>query len=149
MKIQPVVLCGGSGTRLWPLSREQHPKQLLALNGAKLSLLQETVRRMDGLEERLARPADPVVICNEDYRFLVADQMRAIDAKTRSIILESSGRGTAPALTAAALHTLADGDPVLVIMPSDHVIAEREAFHDAVRHGTALALAGHIVTFGV
>ena len=149
MKIQPVVLCGGSGTRLWPLSREQHPKQLLALNGAKLSLLQETVRRMDGLEERLARPADPVVICNEDYRFLVADQMRAIGAKTRSILLESSGRGTAPALTAAALHTLADGDPVLVIMPSDHVIAEREAFHDAVRHGTALALAGHIVTFGV
>jgi len=149
MKIQPVVLCGGSGTRLWPLSREQHPKQLLALNGGKLSLLQETMRRMDGLEAKLARPSAPVVICNEDYRFLVADQLRAAGIKPRTIILEPSGKGTAPALTLAALHSLADDDPVLIVMPSDHVIGDRDAFHDAIRHGTALALAGHVVTFGV
>ncbi|HEY4301719.1 MAG TPA: mannose-1-phosphate guanylyltransferase/mannose-6-phosphate isomerase [Candidatus Didemnitutus sp.] len=149
MKIQPVILCGGSGTRLWPLSREQHPKQLLPLNGGELSLLQETLLRMDGLETKLARPSAPVILCNEDYRFLVADQMRAVGVKPHSILLEPAGRGTAPALTLAALHARDDDDPVLVVMPSDHVIAGRDAFHDAIRHGTALALAGHVVTFGV
>src|SRR5689334_21383548 len=78
LKIQPVILCGGSGTRLWPLSREQHPKQLLALDGGDSTLLQQTIRRMDGLESKLAPPAAPVLLCSEDYRFLVADQLRAI-----------------------------------------------------------------------
>jgi mannose-1-phosphate guanylyltransferase/mannose-6-phosphate isomerase len=149
MKIQPVILCGGAGTRLWPLSREQHPKQLLALSGGEASLLQETVQRLDGLEGKLARPSAPVILCNEDYRFLVSDQLRTKGIKAQSIILEPAGRGTAPALTLAALHVRADDDPVLVVMPSDHVITGRDAFHDAVRHGTALALAGHVVTFGV
>src|SRR5690349_17431142 len=121
MMLQPVILCGGSGTRLWPLSREQHPKQLLALDGGDSTLLQQTIRRMDGLESKLAPPAAPVLLCSEDYRFLVADQLRAIGMRPRSIILEPCGKGTAPALTLAALHTLAD-DPVLVVMPSDHVI---------------------------
>jgi mannose-1-phosphate guanylyltransferase/mannose-6-phosphate isomerase len=149
MKIQPIILCGGAGTRLWPLSREQHPKQLLALSGGEASLLQETLQRMEGLEGKLAAPSAPVVLCNEEYRFLVADQMRAIGVKPRSIILEPAGRGTAPALTLAALHVRDDDDPVLIVMPSDHVIERRDAFHDAIRHGTALALAGHVVTFGV
>ncbi|HKA38132.1 MAG TPA: mannose-1-phosphate guanylyltransferase/mannose-6-phosphate isomerase [Burkholderiales bacterium] len=148
LKIQPVVLCGGSGTRLWPLSREQHPKQLLALNG-KLSLLQETVRRMEGLAARSARPSAPLVLCNEEYRFMVAAQLRAIGAPARSIILEPAGKGTAPALTLAALHALADADPVLTVMPSDHVIAGPEAFHDAILHGAALAAEGCIVALGV
>jgi|SRR5882672_728893 len=148
MKVQPVVLCGGSGTRLWPLSREQHPKQLLALNG-DLSLLQETVRRMDGLSVNPAPTAPPVVLCNEDYRFMVADQLRAIGVASHSILLEPAGRGTGPALTLAALHTLADTDPVLAVMPSDHVITGRAAFHEAVRRGAALAAEGCIVTFGV
>jgi mannose-1-phosphate guanylyltransferase / mannose-6-phosphate isomerase len=145
MTIQPVVLCGGSGTRLWPLSRERHPKQLLDLNG-KLSLLQETVGRMEGLG---TRSVPPVVLCNEEYRFMVAEQLRAVGAPARSIILEPSGKGTAPALTLAALHALPDNDPVLVVMPSDHVIAGREAFHDSILHAAAFAAAGCIVALGV
>ena len=123
MKIQPVVLCGGSGTRLWPLSREQHPKQLLALNG-DLSLLQETVRRLDGLAVQPAPAAAPVVLCHEEYRFMIADQLRAIGARARSIILEPAVKGTAPALTLAALHVVKDDDPVLVVMPSDKKTVE-------------------------
>jgi mannose-1-phosphate guanylyltransferase/mannose-6-phosphate isomerase len=148
MRIQPVILCGGSGTRLWPLSREQHPKQLLAFNGDSLSLLQHTARRLDGLAVNPA-PAAPIVLCNEEHRFMVAEQLRAIGVEPAAIILEPTGKGTAPALTLAALHALADEDPVLVIMPSDHVIEGREAFHDAVRRGAALAAEGSIVTFGV
>ena len=146
--IQPLVLCGGSGTRLWPLSRERHPKQLLALNG-ELSLLQETVRRMAGLAGRGAPPLAPIVLCNEEYRFMVADQLRATGAPARSVILEPAGKGTAPALTLGALHALPDDDPVLVVMPSDHVIAGPEAFHDAVLHGAALAAEGCIAALGV
>lgn len=149
MRIQPVVLCGGSGTRLWPLSREQHPKQLLTLNGDSLSLLQQTVRRLDDLAISSVLPAAPIVLCNEVHRFMVADQLRAIGVQPSAIILEPAGKGTAPALTLAALHALADDDPVLVIMPSDHVISGREAFHDAVRRGTALAAGECIVTLGV
>jgi mannose-1-phosphate guanylyltransferase/mannose-6-phosphate isomerase len=146
MRIQPVILCGGSGTRLWPLSREQHPKQLLAFNGDKLTLLQQTARRLEGLAIEVA---PPIVLCNEDHRFMVADQLRAAGAPPGVILLEPVGKGTAPALTLAALHALADDDPVLVVMPSDHVIAGRDAFHQAVLRGAALAAEGCIVTFGV
>ena len=146
MRIQPVILCGGSGTRLWPLSREQHPKQLLALNGDSLSLLQHTARRLDGLT---ISAAPPIVLCNEDHRFMVADQLRAVGAQPAAIMLEPVGKGTAPALTLAALHALADDDPVLMVMPSDHVIAGREAFHHAVLRAAALAAEGCIVSFGV
>jgi mannose-1-phosphate guanylyltransferase / mannose-6-phosphate isomerase len=144
MKIQPVVLCGGSGTRLWPLSREQYPKQLLAVNG-ELTLLQATVRRLDGLA---AGVASPVAVCNEEHRFLVAEQLREIGAGALSIILEPAGRGTAPALTVAALHPLADDDPVLLAMPSDHMIAGCKAYHEAIERGAALADEGCVVTFG-
>ena len=148
MRIQPVVLCGGSGTRLWPLSREQFPKQLLALNG-DLTLLQATIRRVEGFAVTPAAPASPLIVCNEEHRFLVAEQLRAIGTRTSSIILEPEGRGTAPALTLAALHPLADDDPVLLVVPSDHVISDQQAFHDAIEHGAALAAEGHLVTFGV
>src|SRR5512146_1361159 len=147
MRIQPVVLCGGSGTRLWPLSREQYPKQLLALNG-ELTLLQATLRRMNGFPTA-AQPAAPIVVCNEEHRFLISEQLRAIGVQAGAIILEPVGRGTAPALTLAALHPLADDDPVLLVMPSDHAILEQKSFLDAMGKGAALADAGNLVTFGV
>jgi mannose-1-phosphate guanylyltransferase/mannose-6-phosphate isomerase len=137
--IQPVILCGGSGTRLWPLSREHHPKPLHAVNGER-TLLQETALRCQG---------EPLVVCNESHRFLVQEQLRRAGVRPKAILLESKGRGTAPALTLAAIHAVTADDPVLVAMPSDHFIVQGEAFRHAVERGAALAHQGKIVTFGV
>ena len=137
--MQPVILCGGSGTRLWPLSREYHPKPLHAVNGER-TLLQQTALRCQG---------DPLVICNESHRFLVQDQLRRAGIRPRAILLESKGRGTAAALTLAAVHAVTADDPVLLAMPSDHFIPQREAFEQAVARGAAYAQAGKIVAFGV
>jgi mannose-1-phosphate guanylyltransferase / mannose-6-phosphate isomerase len=137
--IQPVILCGGSGTRLWPLSREHHPKPLHAVNGER-TLLQETALRCN---------ADPIIVCNETHRFLVHEQLRRAGSRPRTILLESHGRGTAPALTLAAVHAVTADDPVLVAMPSDHFITQREAFQRAMERGAALAGKGAIVAFGV
>jgi len=145
MKIQPVLLCGGCGTRLWPLSREQYPKQLLALNGER-TLLQATARRVEGLAGEVHAP---LVVCNEEHRFLVAEQLREIGVGARAILLEPVGRGTAPALTLAALSAVAADDPVLLVMPSDHVITVESAFRAAMESGAALAAEGFVVTFGV
>ncbi len=142
----PVILSGGSGTRLWPLSREKHPKQLLSLISED-TLLQATVRRMDGLAnvELLA----PLVVCNEEYRFVIAEQLRLMDKKG-SILLEPTGRNTAPALTLAALAAMQDGnDPVLLVMPSDHVIVDIGSFQAVVLKGMRQAIDGVIVTFGI
>ena len=145
MLLQPVILSGGSGTRLWPLSREKYPKQLLPLIGEE-SLLQGTVRRVDGIGLELALP---MVVCNEEYRFVIAEQLRLM-GKDGVLLLEPVGRNTAPALTMAALEASRDGeDPVLLVMPSDHVILDTAAFQEAVRQGTALAAAGNVVTFGI
>ena len=143
--IQPVVLCGGSGTRLWPLSREHHPKPLHALNGGARTLLQETGARCRGL----AATVEPLVICNESHRFMVADQLKRVGARPKAILLEPQGRGTAPALTLAAVHAVTADDPVLLVMPSDHIIARTDAFQRAVERGAALARQGHLVIFGV
>ena len=123
-RVQPVVLSGGSGTRLWPLSREKYPKQLLPLIGED-SLLQATVRRTDGIGAELA---SPMVVCNEEYRFVIAEQLRLM-GKPGTIVLEPTGRNTAPALTLAALAAQADDAtaPVLLVMPADHVILDTEA----------------------
>src|SRR5262245_10298971 len=137
--IQPVILCGGSGTRLWPLSREHHPKPLHAVNGER-TLLQETALRCTG---------DPLLVCNETHRFLVQAQLGRAGVRPKSIILEPKGRGTAPALTLAAIHAVTADDPVLLAMPSDHFIAQREAFQRAVERGAQLAQKGGIVAFGV
>ncbi|MDH5436836.1 MAG: mannose-1-phosphate guanylyltransferase/mannose-6-phosphate isomerase, partial [Gammaproteobacteria bacterium] len=146
MIIQPVILAGGSGTRLWPLSRELYPKQLLPLVGDN-TMLQETVNRLDGLSSELA---NPLVICNEEHRFLVAEQVRQLGKQCASIILEPVGRNTAPALTLAALAAKAAGtDPVLFVMPADHVIQNTVAFHQATQKATLLAEEGGLVTFGI
>ena len=142
--IQPVILCGGSGTRLWPLSREYHPKPLHALNGER-TLLQETAMRCAGL----AAAGDPLLVCNETHRFMVQAQLARAGTKPKAILLEPKGRGTAPALTLAAMHLVGCDDPVLLAMPSDHVITERSAFQRTVERGAALAGQGYVVTFGV
>jgi mannose-1-phosphate guanylyltransferase / mannose-6-phosphate isomerase len=137
--MQPVILCGGSGTRLWPLSREYHPKPLHAVNGER-TLLQQTALRCQ---------SDPLIICNESHRFLVQDQLRRAGIRPRAILLESKGRGTAAALTLAAVHAITADDPVLLAMPSDHFIPQREAFEQVVPPPTAYAQEGKIVAFGV
>lgn len=142
----PVVLSGGSGTRLWPLSREKYPKQLLPLIGDD-SLLQATVRRVEGLAG--VKLGAPMVVCNEEYRFVIAEQLRVM-GQQGAIVLEPFGRNTAPALTLAALAAIRDGDdPVLLVMPSDHVILDNAAFQAVVRHGATLADGGAVVTFGI
>jgi len=146
----PVILCGGSGTRLWPLSRELHPKQLLTLTGTH-TMLQETLLRLEGL------PASPpVVVCNEAHRFLVAEQLRQVKLIPSATILEPFGRNTAPAIALAAHAALArrDGaagapDPVLLVLPADHVIRDVPAFQQAVRTALGAAESGQLVTFGV
>ena len=146
MQIQPIVLSGGSGTRLWPLSREKYPKQLLPLIGDD-SLLQATVRRVEGIAG--LEIAEPMVVCNEEYRFVIAEQLRLMGTPG-AIVLEPFGRNTAPALTLAALAAMRDGgDPVLLVMPSDHVILDVPAFQSVVREGAELAERGAIVTFGI
>lgn len=140
----PVVLSGGAGTRLWPLSREKYPKQLLPLVG-KNSMLQETVTRVDGLPS----VGDPILVCNEEHRFVVAEQIRLL-GKQGQILLEPCGRNTAPALTLAALWAKQGGDdPVLVVMPADHVILDGAVFLDALARAVSLAEQGLAVTFGI
>jgi mannose-1-phosphate guanylyltransferase/mannose-6-phosphate isomerase len=142
--IQPVILCGGSGTRLWPLSREFHPKPLHAVNGER-TLLQQTAARCLGLQGC----AEPLLVCNEAHRFLVQAQLARMGARPKGILLEPKGRGTAPALTLAAMHVITADDPVLLAMPSDHFIPRTDAFHAAVAKAAALAARGKIVAFGV
>ena len=144
MNIQPLVLCGGSGSRLWPLSREKYPKQLLQLTGSD-SLFQATLQRVKGL----ANLQVPLVVCNEEYRFVIAEQMRCI-GQNGTLVLEPGGKNTAPALTLGALEAMRGGaDPVLLVMPADHVIVDGEAFQAAVRSAAELAQQGAVVAFGI
>jgi mannose-1-phosphate guanylyltransferase/mannose-6-phosphate isomerase len=149
MHIQPVILCGGSGTRLWPLSRENFPKQLLTLAGEH-SMLQATALRLKGITTASGQLLPPILVGNEEYRFLIAEQLRQIGVAPATLMLEPCGRNTAPALTLAALWAQANGDdPVLVIMPADHVIQNEHAFQQAVHTAAPLATAGRLVTFGI
>lgn len=143
-QLQPVLLSGGSGTRLWPLSRESYPKQFLPLVGVD-TMLQDTWRRVAGIAD-LA----PIVVANEDHRFLVAEQLRQVGAPTPAILLEPMGRNTAPAIALAALQAMASGgDPLLLVLPSDHVVSNGEAFRRAVRDAMPAAEAGALLTFGI
>lgn len=138
----PIIMAGGSGTRLWPLSRSLYPKQFLPLT-SEASMLQETVRRLSGLDTSL-----PVVICNEEHRFIVAEQLRN-DSTLGKIILEPEGRNTAPAIAIAA-HLVSQGeDPILLVLAADHVIADSESFITAVKNALPLAESGKLVTFGI
>jgi mannose-1-phosphate guanylyltransferase/mannose-6-phosphate isomerase len=139
--ITPVVLSGGSGTRLWPVSRELYPKQLLPLVGER-TMLQETLLRLTGLGSNAA-----IVICNEAHRFLVAEQLRQIDLAPEAIILEPVGRNTAPAIALAALQ--AAPDALLLVLPADHVIRDVPAFQAAISAALPAAASGKLVTFGI
>jgi mannose-1-phosphate guanylyltransferase len=140
--IKAVVMAGGSGTRLWPLSRAAHPKQFLALHGDD-TMLQATFKRLDGLDIQSS-----VTICNEEHRFFVAEQLREID-KLGSIILEPVGRNTAPAIALAALSSPEGEDPLLLVLAADHVIQDEAAFTKTVMNAIPLAQAGKLVTFGI
>ena len=144
-KILPVVLSGGSGTRLWPLSRELYPKQLLPLVDEK-TMLQNTVTRLEGI----ANLGPPLIICNESHRFMVAEQLRLINVSPSAVLLEPVGRNTAPAVAIAALQAMKGGaDPVLLVLPADHVIKDFAAFHSVVEEGAGLANSGSLITFGI
>ena len=140
--IKAVVMAGGSGTRLWPLSRAAHPKQFLAVHG-KDTMLQATFKRLDGLDIKSS-----VAICNEEHRFFVAEQLRDID-RLGSIILEPVGRNTAPAIALAALSSSEGEDPLLLVLAADHVIQDEAAFTKTVIDAIPLAEAGKLVTFGI
>lgn len=150
MNLQPVILCGGSGTRLWPLSREQYPKQLLALFGDE-TMLQATANRLPGLGSGAGISVlATIVVGSENCRFMVAGQLHEAGHSQATVILEPEGRNTAPALTLAALLALENADdPVLVVMPADHFIGDIGSFRAAVSAGAVHALAGKIVAFGV
>ena len=140
----PVILSGGSGTRLWPLSRQAYPKQFLALAGED-TMLQATWQRVAELAS-----AAPLVVANEDHRFMVAEQLRQVGCTPAAIVLEPVGRNTAPAIAVAALQATADGtDPLLLVLPSDHVIADAAGFRAAVAAATPAAQNGKLVTFGI
>ena len=129
-KILPVILCGGQGTRLWPLSRKSYPKQFLSLNESnKKSLLQNTQKRLKGLKDLL----EPILICNSEHRFIVAEQMREININPKSILLEPFGRNTAPAILLSALKSLETEDnPHLLILSADHQINNDKKFRDLI-----------------
>ena len=142
--ITPVIMAGGSGSRLWPLSRQLNPKQFLPLTGEG-SMLQETLKRLEPLEHRA-----PLLICNEEHRFLVAEQVRQQGVSDARILLEPEGRNTAPAIAVAALQAIAEEpDALLLVLAADHLIRDVEKFHESIGHAQTLAEANHLVTFGI
>ena len=151
MQIIPIILSGGSGTRLWPLSRKLHPKQFLPLAGDK-TMLQETIIRLNGLDNL----ANPIIICNTEHRFLVAEQCKQINIKNPTILLEPVGKNTAPAIAAAALQSLKHkhkhkhkDEAQLLVLSADHVIQDINAFHEAIKIASRHAQRGKLVTFGI
>ena len=141
MQIIPVILSGGSGTRLWPLSRKQHPKQYLSLADEQ-TMLQATIQRLQGLENL----AVPIVICNQEHRFLVAEQLQQINIEKPTIILEPEGKNTAPAIAAAA-HYIKDG--LMLVLPADHIIQDIQAFHQTIKIAIKQAEQDKLTTFGI
>tara|TARA_R110000850_G_scaffold161802_1_gene286407 strand:- start:2828 stop:4252 length:1425 start_codon:yes stop_codon:yes gene_type:complete len=143
--ILPVIMAGGSGTRLWPLSRGNYPKQFLALDDSNTTMLQQTIKRLGGIEHSPA-----MLICNEEHRFIAAEQVRQLDVQHSGIFLEPVGRNTAPAIALAALKAIEnDQDPLLLVLAADHVINNTIAFHASVNQAAELAEQGKLVTFGI
>jgi mannose-1-phosphate guanylyltransferase / mannose-6-phosphate isomerase len=149
IEVRPVVMAGGSGTRLWPLSRAQHPKQFLTLHGER-SLFQQAATRVAGLRVPDFKVGASCIVCNEDHRFLVLDQFRELDLPEPTLLLEPTGRNTAPAMTLAALHAVEDGgDPVLAVTPADQTVTDEAAFAAALQRAVRTAAAGAIAMLGV
>ena len=146
-KLLPIILCGGTGTRLWPLSRRSFPKQYLSLdNEEKTSFLQNTIQRIQNLNNS----ENPIVVCNEEHRFITAEQLKEIKISPLSILLEPSSQNTAPAIAVASLKAIESGnDPILLILPSDHQIKKEEIFLDSIEKAKNAALKNKIVTFGI
>lgn len=143
LPIIPVILSGGSGTRLWPLSRKAYPKQLLPVTGGKYTMLQETLLRVKNLMA-------PIVVANEDHRFIVAEQLQQVDKRNPTILLEPVGKNTAPAIALSAFAALQKhGDAILVVLPADHLIENKKAFQTALKVAVAAAEQGQLVAFGV
>lgn len=147
-QIIPVILSGGTGSRLWPLSRELYPKQLLPLAGAN-TMLQDTALRC----ATIPNVSQPIIVCNEEHRFMVAEQLRAVSVQPNAILLEPFGRNTAPAVALAALQALVastgESDPLLLVLPADHVIQQPDLFCEAVSQACSAAAQKHLVTFGI
>ena len=142
----PVVLSGGVGSRLWPLSREHFPKQLMPIAGGEFSLFQETLLRLAAIPDA----ASPILVCNNNHRFLIAAQVQSVGMNYSAMLLEPVGRNTCPAITVAALQAMENGDdPVLLVVPADHIIKDSTLFASAVRTGMDFALDGKIITFGI
>src|SRR3954467_8966000 len=146
MTLVPVILSGGAGTRLWPLSRELLPKQLLALTGER-TMIQETAARLAGFPDTTA----PVVVCNEAHRFLVAEQLREMGMPPAAILLEPVGRNTAPAIALAAhvARQIAGDDALMLVLPADHVLQDLAAFQATIRLAVPAAASGKLVAFGI
>lgn len=141
----PVILSGGTGSRLWPISRQLNPKQFQSLVDTELSLLQATIQRLEGLDISVPR-----LVCNEEHRFLAAEQLRKLGMADANILLEPVGRNTAPAVALAALQATANGeDPLLLVLPADHTIGDVAAFQSSINSAIPLALDGKLVTFGI
>ena len=145
--IIPIILCGGTGTRLWPISRESYPKQYLKLNSNEnLTLLQRTVKRISNIQGL----KDPILVCNDEHRFIAAEQMRQISVKPQSILLEPFGKNTAPAITLAALTAISkEKDPILLVLSSDHYIEDEAKFINVINKGLTYAKQNRLITFGV
>jgi len=151
-KVLPVILCGGAGTRLWPLSRTGLPKQFLALSddGSNRSLFQQGIKRVNAVRDQSIQIAETIVVTNEDYRFLALDQLSELQDIKATVLLETVGKNTAPALTLAALYALDGGDdPVLLVVPADQAVANEEIFINSLKKGIAIAKNGAIVILGV
>lgn len=154
-KILPIIMAGGSGTRLWPLSRVKYPKQFLPLSDDGLSLMQAGIHRLNGLADD-STIDEPIIICNEEHRFLAAEQLRLLGKEKARLLLEPTGRNTAPAIALAALYALQqiekadrDGEPLLLVLAADHYVADVSAFQSSVRAGVELAELGKLVTYGI
>jgi mannose-1-phosphate guanylyltransferase/mannose-6-phosphate isomerase len=147
--ITPVILCGGSGTRLWPLSRTAFPKQFLVLSG-KTTLFQQAVKRLQGLKNLSIKLNHTLIVTNEEHRFLALDQLREIKEVNAQLLLEPVSRNTAPALTLAALQAFDQGeDPILVVIPADQTIKDQVAFTKSLHDGIEVASKGSIVVLGI
>ncbi|MEG2268372.1 MAG: sugar phosphate nucleotidyltransferase, partial [Acinetobacter sp.] len=147
--IVPVILAGGSGTRLWPLSRQSYPKQFLYLVDQQYTMLQLTLKRLENLTQQIL---PPIIVCNENHRFIVAEQLRQIDVEQASIILEPCAKNTAPAITLAALQAqelYPNQNVSLLVLSADHYIADVSAFQNSILLAEKQAQLEHLVVFGV